>query len=237
MSIQATLTFVLSGAGSSNFTVDTNGIVRVSSSASLDFETQATFVLTVTVSDNGSPIQSDTALITIGVQNRNDAPTVASQAFSIAENSPAGTVVGTVVGSDQDAGQTISYSLSGIGATNFTIHPTTGVITVAPAAVLDFETTPTFNLLVTATDSNAPSASSNAAITINLLNVVDELGPRVTSVRVNSTAWTSSFRDYVDGEAFGGSNKGYLVSTSNQLMTLPWINLNQILVQFNEDCL
>ena len=57
----------------------------------------------------------------------------------------------------------------------------------------------------------------------------------MTGVRVNSTAWDGTFRDFVDG-GLGDSALGYVIPNgSDQLEVLPWININQVLVTFNED--
>ena len=74
--------------------------------------------------------------VTIAATDVND------QAFSIDENSPNGTVVGTASAFNVDTDGTISYSLSG---TAFAIS-STGVISVADVDQLDFETTTTFAL-------------------------------------------------------------------------------------------
>ena len=59
------------------------------------------------------------------------------------ENAANGTVVGTVAASDPDAGDTLSYAITG-GNTGgaFAINATTGQITVNNSAALDFETQP-----------------------------------------------------------------------------------------------
>ncbi len=132
---------------------------------------------------------TDIATVTINVLAANTAPTVAAQSFSTAENSLAGTVIGTATASDLD-GNALTYSLTGTGASNFTINPTTGQITVSNVAVLDFETSPIYNLTLNVNDG---TVTSTAALTINMTNVVDEVAPRVTSVRVNSTAWATNF--------------------------------------------
>ena len=66
--------------------------------------------------------------------------------------------MGTVVASDPDAGDTLTYAITG-GNTGgaFTINPSTGEITVNNSAALDFETTPSFNLTVAVTDSGTPA--------------------------------------------------------------------------------
>ena len=71
--------------------------------------------------------------------------------------------------SDPDARRHATFAITG-GNTGgaFAIDPTTGAITVANAAALDFETNPVFNLTVTATDG---TANNSAVITVNLSDV------------------------------------------------------------------
>jgi hypothetical protein len=87
------------------------------------------------------------------------------------ENSPNTTVVGTVTGSDPDS-DSLSYAIIG-GNTGsaFTINATTGQITVANSTVLDYETTPNFNLTVAAIDDSG--AYDAATVTVNLNDIND----------------------------------------------------------------
>ena len=125
--------------------------------------------LTFTVTDNGSPQLSDSETITITVTaEANQAPVVNDQTFVVAENSANGTVVGTIVATDPNVGQLLSYALTG---TAFAVNPTTGQITVANSALLNFETTPSFALTGTVTDNGTPSLNDTAVITINLSDV------------------------------------------------------------------
>ena len=91
--------------------------------------------------------------------------------FIVDENAAAGTDVGSPV-TATDAGDTLSYGLSGTGADLFTID-SSGQISVAPDAVLDFETTASYALTVTATD--ASNETNTITVTINVVNV-DEAG-------------------------------------------------------------
>ncbi|HBY46053.1 MAG TPA: hypothetical protein DEG70_07330, partial [Chloroflexi bacterium] len=71
----------------------------------------------------------------------------------IAENSVVGSIVGVVGVTDPDAGQHHAFSITAENdAGAFVIDAATGTITVADNAPLDFETTPTFHLVVTVTD-------------------------------------------------------------------------------------
>ncbi len=101
----------------------------------------------------------------------NNRPIVDPKSFSLDENSANGTVVGTATATDTD-GNTITYSITGGNTGNaFQIDPVTGVITVATSSAVDFETSPVFNLTITATDNGFPPASGIGTVTINLNNL------------------------------------------------------------------
>lgn len=102
------------------------------------------------------------------------APALPAFAFSTPENGATGTVVGTVAGIDPDAGQTLAYSIVG-GNTNgaFAIDSSSGVITVANPAALDFEIQPTFTLQIQATDNGLPTLSDTNVAVINLVDALD----------------------------------------------------------------
>ncbi len=163
-----TLTYSLSGTGASNFVINAStGAITVAAGATLNFEDTNTWNLTATASDG---TLSTTAPVVISLTNVNESPVFSpsSYSFSIAENSAASTAVGTVTATDPDASTTLTYSLEGVGASNFVINPTTGAITVAAGAVLNFEGTTTFVLNASVSDG---SLSSTAAVTIEVTNV------------------------------------------------------------------
>ena len=88
-----------------------------------------------------------------------------SYAFSIAEDAAVDATVGMVTATDPNEGDTISYSITAGNPGNaFVIGPSTGAITVA--AGLDFETTPSYELTVEATNgTNAASATVVVSVT------------------------------------------------------------------------
>jgi uncharacterized delta-60 repeat protein len=102
----------------------------------------------------------------------NQPPVVGDQTFGINENSANGTVVGTVAASDPDAGQTLTYQITaGNSGGAFALDSSTGQLTVANSAALDFEKTPTFTVTIRVSDNGSPALSSTATVTINLGNV------------------------------------------------------------------
>lgn len=163
-----TASFAITGGNNGGaFTIDPNtGVLTVLSKAALDMQTS--IPLTVTVTDRAGTTGAGT--ITVNVTNVDQPPVVNDQSFNLAENSPAGTAVGTVVSSDPD-GDPRTYAITG-GNTGgaFAIDSATGVIAVVNQAAVDFESTPNFALTVTVT---AAGLSDTALVTINLSNAND----------------------------------------------------------------
>ncbi|MEJ2746306.1 MAG: Ig-like domain-containing protein [Anaerolineae bacterium] len=97
-------------------------------------------------------------------------PVVNDQTFSVAENSADGTSVGTVIATDPDTGDKITYKITaGDPGGVFEINPLTGEITVPNGSLLNFENTPSYTLTVQVTDSSG--LTDTATITINVINV------------------------------------------------------------------
>ena len=62
-------------------------------------------------------------------------------------------------------------------------------------------------------------------------NSLMDIPPTVTDIRVNSTSWSSDFRDAIDS-----TGMGYRIPNGNdQSKPLPWTNLDQLLVTFDEE--
>jgi PKD repeat protein len=118
--------------------------------------------------------------LTINVTPVNDAPVVNDQTFTLAENGSNGTVVGTIVATDADAGTALTHAVTGgTGQAAFVVNSATGQITVANGSLLDLETTPSFSLTLTVSDNGTPQLSDTALITISLTNVNE--APVITS--------------------------------------------------------
>ena len=57
--------------------------------------------------------------------------------------------------------------------------------------------------------------------------------PEVAGIFLNSTFWTSEFRDQVDGSTSNEATFGYELTPANILQNIPWVNVNEIVVQFD----
>jgi len=199
---------------------------------SFDYETEPhTRSIRVRGTDTGGLSVEKVFVITI--TDVNDPPTdITLSNAAVAENTAAGVVIGTLSASDQDAGETFTFSLpSGVGDNNaFAIVGNELQVKNA----LDFETKASYALTIQVSDHGGLSFAK--VFTIGITDV-DEIPPVVTRVYVRGTTWTGSFMSYLASSGVGDSTLGYAipVGTSAQLKTLPWTNINRISVKFSED--
>ncbi len=91
-------------------------------------------------------------------------------AFSIAENSANGTLIGTALTSDPDAANTYTYSLTNNAGGRFAINATTGVITVANSSLLNFEANTSHTIVVQSMDQGGLSTNKTFTITVTDVN-------------------------------------------------------------------
>ena len=193
-----TLTYSLSGVDAALFNIN-SATGQVTFIAAPDFEAPGdvgsdnVYNITVTATDDGPGTLSDSQNITVTVTDQNENPVMpADTGVNVAENT---TAVGTFTGTDVDAGQTLTYSLSGVDAALFNINSATGLVTFI--ATPDFEapgdvgSDNVYNITVTATDDGPGtlSDSQNIAVTVTDQNE-NPVMPADTGVNVaeNTTA-------------------------------------------------
>ncbi len=180
---------IVGGADQALFRIGAGGALTFAAAPNFeapgDADHNNSYLVQVRVTDNGSPALSDTQTITVNVTDvaegtTNHAPVIttngggASAAISLAENSTAVTTVGAT---DSDAGQTLSYLISGgADAAKFAINSTTGALSFITAP--DFEA-PTdsgannvYDVIVGARDSAGGLDTQALAVTITNVNGV-----------------------------------------------------------------
>ena len=126
----------------------------------------------------------------------NTPPVIEDQAFSIVENSDSNTLIGSVIATDVDLpDDALMWTvISGDTSGAFNLNPNTGELKVANSALLDFETSPVFNLTVQIADSLGETDTANVAV-----NLVD------VAARISGTVFVDVD---LDGQFDGGSESG-----------------------------
>ena len=160
--------------------MDSDGVLTFKTAP--DYEAPASaassnaYSVTVTATDGGS--NTDTTDVTINVQDVNEAPVLNVDATSTVSATENSTTVATYSVTDADAGDTVSYSISGDDAGLFDIDSATGVLTFASAP--DYETpgsaasSNAYSVTVTATDGGNNTDTTD--VTINVRDVIDNSG-------------------------------------------------------------
>jgi murein DD-endopeptidase MepM/ murein hydrolase activator NlpD len=143
---------LVSGAGSDDnnaFSVSGN---RLLTAVPLDFEIKNNYAIRLRTTDSGGATFEKP--FTITVTNVNDPPTSLSLSWtSLEENLPVGTIVGTLSTTDQDIGDTHTFTLvSGVGSTDNGFYAISGS-SLKTKNSFNFESTPVHSIRVRVTDS------------------------------------------------------------------------------------
>lgn len=165
---------ITAGNGAGIFAINnTTGVISVANGTLLNYEVATSHALTVTVTDNSPQTLTDTAAITINVNNLNEVPVLNDKTVSLAENSANSTAVTSMAATDPDSGQTLTYAITaGNGAGAFTVNSTTGAVSVANGSLLNYEGgTIQYQITVQATDNGTGTLSDTGVLTINITNV------------------------------------------------------------------
>ena len=158
----SSVSYSLSGTGSDNFAVSSDG--TITTAASLDYETTTSYSLTLTASDGTNTVTQNFTVNVNDIGINSLAVTLANSGAALAESSSSGTAVGSSSITNPES-ETVSYALSGTGSSNFAVDSSGNVTT---NATLDFETAKSYALTLTAT---AVSTSVTDTFTVNVGNV------------------------------------------------------------------
>jgi co-chaperonin GroES (HSP10) len=153
-----TVTYSLAGDTSGGgFTINAaTGVVTVADGSKIDFESAPGHAYTVTVqSSDGTLTSSQAFTINVGDVAMTTPVDANGAANSVAEGAANGTAVGITASAGDPNGPATTYALTNDAGGRFAINATTGVVTVANGAAIDFETAPgpghTYGITVQAT--------------------------------------------------------------------------------------
>jgi uncharacterized protein len=144
------------------------------------------------------PSDHDPQIVLLRIPAPNAAPTdIVIDDADIAENSAAGTVVGTISATDR-VGDVLTYSLTEDAGGQFTINATTGVLSaVAP---FDHETSESHHIVVRVTDQGTLFTELTLEIIVNDVNEAPSAG--ADPLAIDEDAASSNLYDLVLGNDF-----------------------------------
>ena len=206
---------MLSGNTNGAFTINAStGVLKVANSLALNYEITPSFALVIKVQDNGTGTLSSTANITIILYNVNEYPVIANQSFSVNEFALKGTIVGTVVASDPDAGQTLTYTITaGNTSSAFSIISSSGKIKVNNKLALNYSINPLFQLTIRVKDNGTGQLASFATIIINVIDGKSAYMLNIMSIPLDTVSAGLSYSYKVLGFSEKGSSIHYTVES------------------------
>ncbi len=198
-----TLLYSISGGvDQALFTIDANSGV-LSFLTGRDFEnptdddTNNTYIVNVTATDDGTGNLTDTQTITVTVTDvvENQAPVITSNATQNADENQ--TDAFTITATDVDA-DTLTYSLTGVDSKDFSIDATTGVVTFTNTP--DFETPTdsdnnnTYEIVANVFDGTV-TTTQNVVVTVN--NILVPTLANSTGIIAENSGQGSSVGDVI----------------------------------------
>ncbi|KAA0145817.1 hypothetical protein FNF31_07950 [Cafeteria roenbergensis] len=155
--------------------------VKAGGGSKLDFETSRSTQVSVQVTDSYG--RSAFRTVPVAVTDVNEPPEVSDTARSVREDAAVGTAVGGAVSAlDRDENSILSFSIVSGSRGAFSIEKGGGQVRVL--GQLDFETVPTYNLVVRVTDNGSPSRHADAVVTISVEDTAEppRLAPQSVTV-------------------------------------------------------
>ncbi|XP_056148450.1 protocadherin gamma-C5-like [Lampris incognitus] len=143
----------------------------------LDYEKSATYEIDITGRDKGIPQMEGHCRVQVKVLDINDnAPEIVltSKPSSIREDSPSGTVVALLSARDLDSGENGKVTLLLPKGFPFTFKPSfSNNYALVTSGSLDRESSPEYNIDITAIDAGSPPLTSRKTIPVTIIDVND----------------------------------------------------------------
>ena len=182
-----------------------NGIYEVVLKVTDDSGLEDTITVTITVTDRNeapsTPMEASGEAPTTPANNAPEFPTTEDGARSVAENTAAGENIGApVMATDDDAGDTLTYTLGGTDMASFDIDSATGQLMTKAAldyeAPADADTDNAYEVTVTASDGNAADDATIAVtITVTDMGLADSYDANEDGM-IDGTEVLNAVEDY-----------------------------------------
>jgi len=177
-----TLTFALSGTAPVGFSIDASGNWSLDAASYDSLAAGQTQTLTIPYTVTDASGLSSSANLVITITGVNDAPVSPGATAAVLEDA---TVSGTLTATDADAGDTLTFALSGTAPVGFSIDAS-GNWSLDAASYDSLASGQTQTLTIPYTVTDAGGASSTASLVITITGTND---PAVLAEDTGSTTW------------------------------------------------
>jgi len=205
---------ITGGVGKEKFKINAEG--NIFTAAALDYETQSSYALIVTVKDEnvGSDYMSTSTMATIAVTDVNEPPTATGVACSIKENTTT-FVEGTncrIWATDPEGGSLTFSIIGGNVNSTFAINPSTGVITAVRSP--NYEEISAYPLVIRVSDG---SGVLLVPADITVIDVNERPTVTVTNASVEENAPINTYVTWVNAsDSEDGYNLTYEIIGGNE---------------------
>jgi autotransporter-associated beta strand protein len=183
--------FIVSGNSSNAFALDNNGVLTVSNSSALNYETLALktqfavqFEMFVNITNTSNPALTElNRRVVVQVTNVNEAPIIVGFTNSLIAHTQPGTVAGMVQTSDPDFYSVLTLAIvSGNSNSMFAVDSASGNVTVS--GDLDPTAQSVYNLAIKVTDNGTPALSTTNFVQINVITNSSPFTPGTISYAI-----------------------------------------------------
>ena len=158
-------TYALSGNDANSFEV-VNGQLKLKAGINPNYEVKTSYEVTVTSTDeSGSTIAQN---FDVGINNINEAPTSINLSAAVIDENDTGASVGDLSSVDEDAGDTVTYTLSGTDAGFFEV--VNNKLQLKSNLSANYESKSSLSVIIIANDSGGLSFSQTFNVTVNNIN-------------------------------------------------------------------
>jgi hypothetical protein len=180
------------GTDQSFFSISTGGVLTITArnfEAAADSDTNNTYIVVITATDTIGNATNQT--LTVTITNVNEAPTISINNFgdthTITQAENISSLI-TYAASDVDAGTSFTWSLSGTDAADFSIVPSTGVLTFAAnpdfEAPADSDANNVYVIVVTVSDG---SLTDTQTLSVTITNASENAS--INAPTISSTVY------------------------------------------------
>lgn len=224
---------IISGNTGNVFAINGSNKLIINDNSALNYEVNSQFILSVKVTDDGSPAMSDTMIYTINLTNVNEAPVnTTSSGFNYGEDQVIGNTLFTVTANDPDNNISKYQFVSGNEDSTFSIDTLTGVVKLSKA--LHHETKNSYSLSIKVSDTgglfvlvpvNITIDNTYPEVNLSIISGNDTICPG-TNVTITASSGLNNYKFIVNNSIVQNNSSDTYTAAFNHNDTVKVVGTN-----------